>query len=403
VERLGDAGPRGTMSAGTAGRLTRLACAKLSDADVLVRKAASEVVQALIACKDHDVAAATLAVVRELENTNPRAYKALQLNTVVSSTTSSTQQRPSGNEAIHDRVQGDERISLPQTVSGSEPEEDPSNHRSSRLCPTRPNSLRPPAQTERKSTDASKTYVVKKSTILGNSANKESRSAILCNDADQGQAPTLDDAVLLLSSLGIPKWEASEDEGGIRAGLKSSMWQLRKEALVHLAEFSKTEAAAAAGEGYSVNLLTVVKEHTKGFKESNFNLVKAVMDVFLSVCQVHSTLQKPLELWLCSAAVSLAIDKIADKKYLSVSHQVLLSLCIVRDPNQILSLCFKAIESVKSPLAHEEFLIVCTTFCRSFGVAVIGNGVAGMVDLALKVWHPCIVVQCDRFPPRLSH
>lgn len=93
----------------------------------------------------------------------------------------------------------------------------------------------------------------------------------------------------------------------------------------------------------------VIKEFTKGFKESNFNLTKSMMEMFLELCNLHSSLMTFLDTWICKAAVTLEVEKIL----IIFSTKI----CSVKSPRTILHLSIKVVDAGKSPLPHQDLLI----------------------------------------------
>ena len=82
-------------------------------------------------------------------------------------------------------------------------------------------------------------------------------------------------------------------------------------------------------------ILVLVKEHTRGFRESNFNVTKAIVELFLALCDYHEKAGVPFLDWAAADAATLATEKIADRKLSSFSKDLLSSLCTVRMPHEI--------------------------------------------------------------------
>lgn len=135
----------------------------------------------------------------------------------------------------------------------------------------------------------------------------------------------------------------------------------------------------------SVAILVLVKEYTKGFKESNFNLMKAIMELFLIMFEAHAKLKKAPELWICKASTRVAVEKIFDRKFSQLAPNVLTQLCVVRMPWTIISISLKSVDNIKSPLAHEALVKWFIGFCEDFGVATLGGNVKDFVKWLMKV------------------
>ena len=134
----------------------------------------------------------------------------------------------------------------------------------------------------------------------------------------------------------------------------------------------------------SPSILVAVKAHTKGFKEVNFNVVKAIMELFLALSEAHAAAKRPPENWICRDAVALSVEKIADRKYATVAPPLLTSLCIVRAPKTVSGLAIAFIGKVKSPIPHEALLKWHQDVCVDFGAAALGQGMNTVVPWILK-------------------
>eukprot|EP00957_Ditylum_brightwellii_P154428 11751563-Ditylum_brightwellii.AAC.1 len=134
----------------------------------------------------------------------------------------------------------------------------------------------------------------------------------------------------------------------------------------------------------SQEILVVVKEHTNGFKESNFNIIKAILELFLALCECYAALKKPPGIFMVRAGVTLAVEKVADKKLSAVCTTLLTAFCTVRAPKIIANFAIKVIGGIKSPIPHEALLNWCTEVMKDFGASSLGNGVKSIVSWILK-------------------
>ena len=135
------------------------------------------------------------------------------------------------------------------------------------------------------------------------------------------------------------------------------------------------------------SLFVFVRDCTKGFKESNFNVARSLLDFFTTVFSVHATLEKSPNAFLYSAAIRLAVEKIGDKKLAVSSASCLFSISKVKDPQRIMTLAVKYIEGIKSPLVHEALLDWFKAFCVNFGAAVLSKCIQDILTWVLKVNH----------------
>jgi hypothetical protein len=129
----------------------------------------------------------------------------------------------------------------------------------------------------------------------------------------------------------------------------------------------------------------VSKEHTKLFKDSNMNIIKAIFDLFTVVLSIHVSWKRQPDKSFCSDSISLAIDKVGDKKFYENSCTLLYSLCEVCPPETILTDLIAAIDGIKAPLPRELLLQWCTGFFQSFGVKAAGNCIPIVARWIIKV------------------
>jgi hypothetical protein len=132
-------------------------------------------------------------------------------------------------------------------------------------------------------------------------------------------------------------------------------------------------------------ILVFVKEHTRGFKETNVNVTKSIVELFLALCDYHEKAGQIFPKWAGEDGSIAATEKIADKKLSALSKNLLLSLCVVQSPHVIQTSAFAAVGKLKSPVAHEEFLKWFKSFCNEFGAASIGPGINSAVTFLEEV------------------
>jgi len=179
VERNDSAGQRGSLSVHSAQSLTELCTEKLGDSDASVRKAAMDVFQRMQALNDENIVDVVRKSIDALMTSNARAYKALTKNVSAKSEKAST--------------------------SGSPREK--SN------APNRSRAAAPGKKLSSVSTTAESTRVSKKSAPA-------EKTPVAMSDFSM---PHLEEALVHVSSLHIPQWDAQEEEGGILEGLKGEL------------------------------------------------------------------------------------------------------------------------------------------------------------------------------------
>lgn len=137
--------------------------------------------------------------------------------------------------------------------------------------------------------------------------------------------------------------------------------------------------------------MVIVKENTKSFKETNVNVTKAFMELFLALCDHAKT--QPFPAWASKDGVTLAVDKIADKKLTTLASSLLTNMCTVRPPQGVVEYAIVCIDKVKSPLGHEAFLGWSKDFFEDFGASSIGPGINYVIPWLLK--------ECESTSPKV--
>jgi hypothetical protein len=126
-------------------------------------------------------------------------------------------------------------------------------------------------------------------------------------------------------------------------------------------------------------ILVIVSEHTRGFRETNVNIMKAIIQLILAICDIHNKVEVMIDTWTVNVGTSVAAQKISDRKASDACKNLLSSLCIVAAPYLVILEGFKCLNNNKSPLAHEEYLNWIVTFCGEFGAMSIGPHVIDLI------------------------
>ena len=375
VQSSGSFGTRGGITVEYATDLSKLACESLTDSDAATRKAGSDLLLALLNGKDEMIVSATKNITSSLQTTNPRALKSLMLAT---------------NGC-------DEAPSRPQSAPGKS---------SSKVASQEKSSERTNKVTTTKST----------ADIIGPPRTISSCPGVPAENADEKQLPSYEDSVENLSVLNIPKWGEDLENGGILVGIQcesstsrsidrsrlffrhshllkpndaASNWKARVHSMNQLAEFYR-DADCEIALLHTPSLFVVVRDFTNSFKDlSNFNVAKAMMELFTVIFGIYSTLARAPDGALYFAASKLAVEKIGDKKLYGASSSCLHSICVVKDPQRVLAVSVKTIGDIKSPMVHEAFLGWFKSFCLDFGAASLSKGLQDSLLWVLKVCLLC--------------
>jgi len=170
--------------------------------------------------------------------------------------------------------------------------------------------------------------------------------------------------------------------------LIASKWLLRQDAIKSITAFVDSGQLSSAASAVSTNsscILVVVREHTRSFKETNVNIMKAIMQLFIGLCDYHEAAEHELSDWAMKDGVAVAIHKISDKKLSEISKSVLTALCTVCSPRSVLATASGILRKAKSPVAHEEYLRWLKSFCDDFGAASIGSGIGELIPWIFEV------------------
>jgi len=360
IERADTAGPRGSINEVFAESIIQVCRDKLNDQDAGVRQEACHVLKSLLKTDNSGIKAVTERQVIILEKEYPRAYKTLIQATSDASVSGTTYSKKTSLPKAR-KVLPTKKIVIPKA--------------SRKISP-----LKQGGQDDRNNSmkSSSKAGVQKKL------PQRNETKADFAVDVDEGNAPSVEDSCEFLSKLNIPNWDAAEDADGILSGLKSTNWTFRKEAIDSLASFLRSNVAKTGDPNCSIHALVFLKSCTKNFKENNLNLIKALIEIFIAVCDLYLSLKRQLEVWICEAAIILAVGKISDKKLSAGASKLLISLCEVQIPEVIITLSIKVVKSTKSPLPREGLLTWCKIYCDDFGASTLRKGLHNCVNWALE-------------------
>ena len=367
VNRNGSAGPRSSLSSQHVNSILKLATLKLDDSDAGVRKEAMNIFHALKSLESSDFEEIVVSKIESLQSTHARAYKTITGSASMSSgtpTKSSPTKAPIGS--------GRGTVSPESTAGGS-------------MSPRRTSAA---TRREQATVTTSRTRHPPKKPTATDSSSRATTNVSNGNESARNlSSMELEEAVDHLAQLGIPEWDSEEDDRGVLAGLSSSKWTLKNDAIKTLSGFIETGQVDTSSKDTSKNsssILVVTKEHTRGFKETNVNIMKSILQLFSEVCAYHESANVPLMEWAVADGATAAVLKIQDKKLYGSCSEVLSWLCVVAHPNEVLLKAVAALESVKSPIGHENMLRWFVSFCHDFGAQSIGPSISEIVSWLLR-------------------
>lgn len=167
----------------------------------------------------------------------------------------------------------------------------------------------------------------------------------------------LDEAQSALAVLGIDGWDSS-----FQALMNSAKWQDRVDACTVLGEAIQSQSL---GGSLSVPLVAFLKGHNNGFKMSNVNIVKAVMQVAVSAAQsVGDAKFSKSAAWELMKSFG---ERFSDKKTQDVATALTTALCEATSPAFVVKRMKVVIEKVKAPSAHQGYLEWLKSAISEFG------------------------------------
>lgn len=166
------------------------------------------------------------------------------------------------------------------------------------------------------------------------------------------------DAELALAGLGIPDWTDA-----FQANIMSVKWQEKSEAIALLGQ---TVAAKEAGGQYSAALVVYLSAKTAGFRISNVNILKSVIEATCEAAKhVGETRFSRPAAWELIRAFG---DKYSDKKTKEPVDELLTALCAAVQPSFVVKRMNHIMDKVKAPLAHQHYLEWLKAAIKDIGV-----------------------------------
>jgi hypothetical protein len=166
-----------------------------------------------------------------------------------------------------------------------------------------------------------------------------------------------EDALVKIQEMGVTEETCTD--------LSAVKWQQRKEAVSTIQQCcEKTDKNCV---DYAGAMIVVLRNHTKQFKETNVNIMKAVFALFEYVASTSSS-TATLPRHVVAAIVPPAVDKLGERNAKVVCSSLLLALSEAVGPQFVLQQQYQHIGTVKAPGVHLEalnWMAVCTT---EFGV-----------------------------------
>lgn len=133
----------------------------------------------------------------------------------------------------------------------------------------------------------------------------------------------------------------------------------------------------------------MVREQTRAFNETNVNIMKAIIQLFIALCKFSESKECCLSTWVVSDSVTFCIQKISDRKLSDSCKTLLTSICVVSMPSSVIVASFEKLSSHKSLVVHEEFLKWLQTFLNDFGAVSMGSELSEITASLIGVREVC--------------
>lgn len=149
--------------------------------------------------------------------------------------------------------------------------------------------------------------------------------------------------------------------------------------------FESGEVDNKEADSVSSAILTITKEYTRDFKETNINIVKSIIRLTLAICGFHVARSTEFPPWATPEVVEMFARKISDKKVCLHCKEALTEICVVTDPVKIVLAVFSSLKAIRSPISHEESLRWFQSLMNDFGINAIGTGIKSIAPCLLEV------------------
>ncbi len=186
--------------------------------------------------------------------------------------------------------------------------------------------------------------------------------------------PPFESAFEEISGLQLPGWGGEE---GIELNLKSTKWQERKASM----ELLGAVECAKIINGHLPALLSVLKEHTKSFKDANVNVMKSFVNSLSSILRIHSVPLTVNDKKSLAAVLTVVVEKLSDRKLGELISDFLMVSGEVAGPSFIAECLIQAATSgIKAPLSRIELINWMGKFV---------NDVSWLSKYAIGCWGYC--------------
>ncbi|CAM9413692.1 unnamed protein product [Ectocarpus fasciculatus] len=342
--------------------LTTLAKATIrlvDDSDPKIREAGSATVAAIANASRgaKGPAPPVWAVVLELQTANARAFKRIQGQ--VNGAASNTPAQPDKVPSAPPQVQG----STGKSTSTAAEKSAPAGLKRGSGTSSKPPSVRARAATRGTSKAPAKPRTAPSSSAGQRKPSAPSAKGDESDDAvDDTVSITLEEAIDKLDAAGIEGWGES-----ILPGLRGTAWKEKVASIERI-----TQGVLSDPGSFLTPVVMVLAAHTKQFKDSNFNVLKASFQGITTLLEAaHAAGVAKGNQAVVSTVVAPAVEKLGDRKLQETTSSLLTSAAESFGPSWVARRVMKAAGQAKAPLVHSEALTWLHACVKDFGAAVL--------------------------------
>lgn len=154
--------------------------------------------------------------------------------------------------------------------------------------------------------------------------------------------------------------------GDIMSQLKNNAWKEKQAGLQALSEWISANQETVIAQNEPI--LRFVRITVKDWKENNFNVVKAAIEIFTNISENYNISKRAA----ASVLNATALEKLADAKLLEVYNTCIFSLCNQVTPKFVVALIVKNTSDSNKPKVVSECCVIITKIITDYGPHSVG-------------------------------
>lgn len=149
--------------------------------------------------------------------------------------------------------------------------------------------------------------------------------------------------------------------GEIMSQLKNNAWKEKQTGLQQLSEWISANQDTVISQNEAI--LRFVRSTVKDWKENNFNVVKAAIEIFTNISENYNISKRAA----ASVLNATALEKLADAKLLEVYNTCIFSLCNQVTPKFVVALIVKNTSDSNKPKVVSECCSIISKIISDYG------------------------------------